>query len=338
MGTEKKKPPAIIWGAAVLAVLSLVWSAYAITDLMNSGPFGLSVALAGDIGWITVLWAEYKGISITGKGWVAPATGWAIAAGVGVLLVLHGRDTGDISQAIAGPFVVLIGKAVWTFALAGIRDPAALTAEQEAEIHAVMRGTEFDNRLHAAELVGLERQADAEIARIRAEARTTLARDDADFTVGLERLRKRAEIERRTPLGMHAAAKGDTPVSLPVSPVSRPLPPGAKPQATRGDTPVSPTVSLPVSRQEPDAAEEGQGDGASLAEIAAVAGVPTPLCGETLSDEQLLVVLRWLRHADSPPLSYRTALRLFRAEGFSGKEERVRHAWRELTQAEQTDA
>lgn len=190
---DPDRPP-IIYGAVALAVLSLVWSGYAITDLMHSGKFGLSVALAGDIGWITVLWAEWRGVAIAGKRWAAPAAGWLIAAGVSALLVLHGAEHGR-GQAIAGPFVVLVGKIVWTFALAAMRDPAALTPEQEAEIHAVVRDSEHAARLHHA-------LSDGEIARIRAEARTTLARDEADFQITLERIHKRAEVQRRTPLAL----------------------------------------------------------------------------------------------------------------------------------------
>lgn len=201
MKTLRRLPPILV-GAYLLAGLSLVWSGYAITDLMNSGRFGLSVALAGDIGWITVMWAEYRRVTIHGKTWVAPAVGWLIALGVGLLLVLHGIDEQSRAQAIAGPFVVLVGKAVATFALASLRDPAALTAEQEAEIHSVMRDSAYEARLHLAQLKQLERAADAATARIRAEARVTLVRDETDFEIALERLEKRAAIERKSPLAL----------------------------------------------------------------------------------------------------------------------------------------
>ncbi|MFG3276216.1 hypothetical protein [Streptomyces luteogriseus] len=185
--------PPILYGAGLLAVLSLIWSGYAITDLMHSGPFGLSVAIAGDIGWITVLWAEAKGVTIAGKAWAPIVAGWLIAVGVAVLLVFHGQDVGGRAQAIAGPFVVLVGKLVWTFALAAMRDPAAPTPEQQAELNAVMRDSAHEaGMLHA--------RAQAQIARIRAEASVTLARDETDFEIGLERLDKRAELHRRTPL------------------------------------------------------------------------------------------------------------------------------------------
>lgn len=203
----KDKPP-IFFGAVVLAVLSLAWSAYAITDLMHSGKFGLSVALAGDVGWMTVLWAEAKGVTIAGRTWAAPLAGWLIAAGVAVLLVFHGNEAGGRAQAIAGPFVVLVGKIVWAFALEAMRDFTALTPEQEAEINAVIRNSAYTARLHHA-------RADGEIAGIEAEARTTLARDEADFRVHLERVRKHAEIYRRTPLALSASALPDTPDKTP---------------------------------------------------------------------------------------------------------------------------
>ncbi|WP_328962953.1 hypothetical protein [Streptomyces virginiae] len=200
------RPPAILYGAAALALLSLVWSGYAITDLMHSGWFGLSVAIAGDIGWITVLWAEYRGltIQIRSKDYNAAPAGWAIALGVAALLALHGHDVGSTGQGIAGPFVVLVGKVVWTFALAALRDPAALTPEQEAEIASVIRDSEYEARLHAARLDQLDRTADSEIARIRAQARITLARDEVDFEIRLERLAKGREIEHRSPLAITA--------------------------------------------------------------------------------------------------------------------------------------
>lgn len=197
-------PPAIVYGAAALAGLSLVWSGYAITDLMHSGHFGLSVAIAGDIGWITVLWAEYRGITIPvrSKNFSPAPAGWAIALGVAALLVLHGHEAHSTPQMVAGPFVVLVGKLVWTFALASLRDPAALTPEQEAEIAAVMRDSEYEARLHAAQLDQLDRTADSEIARIRAQARITLARDEVDFDIRLERIDKGREIEHRTPIAI----------------------------------------------------------------------------------------------------------------------------------------
>ena len=65
-GILRNRQPPIMYGAYALALLSLIWSGYAIADLMQSGIFGLSVAIAGDIGWITILWAQHKDITIRG--------------------------------------------------------------------------------------------------------------------------------------------------------------------------------------------------------------------------------------------------------------------------------
>jgi hypothetical protein len=228
------EPPAIIWGAAALAMLSLIWSGYAITDLMHSGPFGLSVAVAGDLGWITVLWAEYRGVTIAGRAWAAPLAGWAIAIGVAALLVLHGAEHSR-GQAVAGPFVVLVGKVVWTFALAAMKDPTALTPEQETEINSVIRDGGYRARLHRAE-------SDAEIARIRAEARTTMARDEADFQIVMERLNKRAEIDRRTPLALTASSPAGERTPRPEQPNTIGGPEPEQPNITANTTPSNPNT------------------------------------------------------------------------------------------------
>lgn len=235
MKLRKPSAPPILYGAYALAGLSLIWSGYAITDLMHSGKFGLSVALAGDIGWLTIMWAEHKrrgGIPVI-------AAGWVIAIGVGFLLVLHGIEEQSVPQAIAGPFVVLVAKGVATIALLVTRDPAALTDEQEAEIHSVMRDSEYEARLHAARLSRLDQAADAEIARIQAEARIRLARDDADFEIGLARLEKRAAIERNTPLAIAPITPEpdrEQPRSTPITLASTPEHPQASGRPEHGMT------------------------------------------------------------------------------------------------------
>lgn len=219
MRPPKPSAPPILYGAYALAGLSLIWSGYAITDLINSGWFGLSVALAGDIGWITVMWAEHRRIA----GRYATVAGWVIALMVGALLVLHGVLAHDLGQAIAGPFVVLVGKTVASFALLAMRDPAALTAEQEAEINDVIREGERKARLNGAQRDFVQQEADAVIERIRQEARITMARDQADFEITLDRLNMRAEIERNTPLALAPVPvqPQNTPAALPPKPAKR---------------------------------------------------------------------------------------------------------------------
>ncbi|MFF9593855.1 DUF2637 domain-containing protein [Streptomyces sp. NPDC014646] len=75
----------------------------------------------------------------------------------------------------------------------------------------------------------------------------------------------------------------------------------------------------------------------TLEDLAAVAGVPVPVPGEHLTDEQLAVVLRHLRYREDPPRSYRRAVGDFRDAGYVGSEKRVRRVWGELMSSEETD-
>jgi hypothetical protein len=100
-------------------------------------------------------------------------------------------------------------------------------------------------------------------------------------------------------------------------------------------TPEIEAVTIPpVTQGETDtgksAAQAPIEDGMTLQELADVAAVELPQPGATLSDEQLAVVLRWLRYAMEPPRSYRQAQAEFRAAGFRAREERVRRIWGEI--------
>ncbi|MFE9844710.1 hypothetical protein [Streptomyces goshikiensis] len=68
----------------------------------------------------------------------------------------------------------------------------------------------------------------------------------------------------------------------------------------------------------------------TLEELAVAAGVEVPKPGVTLSDEQLEVVVRWLRYAMEPPRSYRQAYAAFKGAGFQARENRVRRTWGEI--------
>jgi hypothetical protein len=110
-------------------------------------------------------------------------------------------------------------------------------------------------------------------------------------------------------LGGHTVVTQDTPEIEPVT-----APPVTAPE----------TVRPKPRRQEP---VEGA---MTLQELAAADGIPVPQPGATLSDEQLDVVLRWLRYGMEPPRSYRQAQAEFRAAGFRAREERVRRIWGEI--------
>ncbi|ATL83344.1 hypothetical protein DNK48_27745 [Streptomyces malaysiensis subsp. malaysiensis] len=143
------------------------------------------------------------------------------------------------------------------------------------------------------------------------------------------------------PLAVEGADEEDVtpPVTGVTPPVTGVTPPvtGVTPPVTEEDTQVTPELET-VPPQGATPVTPPEEPPVTLEEIAAVAGVPTPVIGEPLSDEQLVVVLRHLRYTDDPPLSYRQAVAAFREAGFVGGEKRVRQAWGSLMSHEETDA
>lgn len=103
-------------------------------------------------------------------------------------------------------------------------------------------------------------------------------------------------------------------------------------------TPVIPEIetvaNLPVALDETDSEAEVEQvlveDAMTLEELAEAAGVEVPEPGVTLTDEQLEVVVRWLRYAMEPPRSYRQAYAAFKEAGFQARENRVRRTWGEI--------
>lgn len=183
--------------AVFFTLASLAWTGYSVTDLMAAGPWGLLAAVSVDGLWGVVQFLDYKGIggrTVRNLGWVA----LACASG---LLAYHG-STINPAAAIAGSLPPIVAKAAWLGDIRLRRDPTALTPGQESEINDVIRDSEYIARMKAAQI---RRDAAEEIALVQAQADVTLARDEADFMVGLERLRKRAELERRRPLQLSPA-------------------------------------------------------------------------------------------------------------------------------------
>lgn len=192
--------------AAFFTLVSLAWTGYSITDLMAAGLWGLLAAVSVDGLWGVVQFLDYKGIGGRTVRWL----GWAALACSSGLLAYHG-STINPAAAVAGALPPIVAKAAWLGDIRLRRDPTALTPGQESEINDVIRDSEYIARMKAAEI---RRDAAEEIALVRAQADVTLARDEADFVVGLERLRKRAELERRRPLAL-TAVEPDEPTAQP---------------------------------------------------------------------------------------------------------------------------
>ncbi|MEU2608871.1 hypothetical protein [Streptomyces albus] len=139
------------------------------------------------------------------------------------------------------------------------------------------------------------------------------------------------------------AATGTGPVTGAAGEDTQASTPGGTPTGTPGgtepvtqDAPETGSGTETVTQEPGTERETSRGARAdTLAGLAAVAGVPTPVPGEPLTDTQLLVVLRHMRHGDDPPRSYRQAMGVFRDEGFVGSEQRLRRTWGALMSEEE---
>lgn len=324
------------WSLPVaLTGLSLGWTVYAVGEILSHqapAPLALTVAGIYDAVWLYALAMETAHRRQGSKGTLPAVLGWLfLVTSVGVLFT-HGLMYATPVVAVIGAVVPAAAKA--TLIMAVERDSTRISPRAQEQIDAVRSATrdqvaigravtraKVDRQTMAAVLEREEHKARGKAQKVRHEAAEELTKVTAEHPV--------ADVPQGVPvlfsdedLARVLGQWSDGGVSPGVSPVS--------PQVG----PVSPTPELP--------ARQGAGhtplDWAGLAGVAAVAGVETPQPGEPLSEEQLTVVLRWLRHSENPPLSYRKALAAYRAAGFSAKEERVRKAYAALIDAEDAEA
>jgi len=185
--------------AIAFTLVSLCWTGWSITDLVQSGRWGILAAVSVDGLWGVVQYLSYKGVG----GRITATIEWVTLGVACGLLAWHGWNITH-AAAFAGALPPIVAKIAWTGDVRLRRDPVALTAEQEAEINSVIRDSEYIARRRAAEI---ERDAAEEIALIRAQGKVAIERDDVTFQVEMERIRKRDELSRRTPLGISPSSE-----------------------------------------------------------------------------------------------------------------------------------
>ncbi|MFF4909814.1 hypothetical protein ACFY2T_33710 [Streptomyces sp. NPDC001260] len=316
------------WSLPVgLTGLSLGWTVYAVGEILaHQAPAPLAYTVAGvyDAVWLYALAMEtaHRRQGSSGK---LPATlGWLfLITSVGVL-VTHGLLYATAVVAVIGAMVPAAAKA--TLIMAVERDTTRISPAAQQQIDAVRSATRDQVAIGRA------------VTRAKADRHTTAAaleREERKAHGQAHKLRHQASEELAKLTAKHPT--GDVPQDVPALFSDEDLARVLGQWTQEGVSPVSPQVN-PVSPVGELAASQGEGhtplDWSALAAVAAVAGVETPEPGQPLSEEQLTVVLRWLRHSENPPLSYRKALAAYRAAGFSAKEERVRKAYAALIDAE----
>jgi hypothetical protein len=182
--------------ALVFTAVSLCWTGWSITDLIESGAWGILAAVSVDGLWGVVQYLSYKRIG----GRVIEVVEWVTLVVACALLAWHGW-TITPAAAFAGALPPIVAKISWVgdirLRLLRSYDPTALTVEQEAEINDVIRDSEYQARLKAAQI---EREAAEDIAAIRAKGKVDMERLEVDFDVGIKEITTRADLKRRTPV------------------------------------------------------------------------------------------------------------------------------------------
>jgi hypothetical protein len=187
-GRMRKLSP-LLYPAVALSLASLAWTTWSLVDLLGTGLIGATVAAGADVIWASVILAEARRLRLGGKPWAVPAVGWAALIAVAGLLAWHGIDREVIAMAVAGPLLPLGAKIVWALALADMRDPAALTDEQQHTLHTMEQGMAFEEAEHRIAMRRREMGAELQMSEV-----------SVDFDIELMRQDKARELFRRRPL------------------------------------------------------------------------------------------------------------------------------------------
>lgn len=354
---------------AALVLVAITVGGEVGTMLGLSGFFGTavawSIALVFDALWIGALRMSEQAIRQRSRVGMVVMIGLSVVAVATSTVVLLTLGHAEVFAAV--PVAAALFMGLRLFADNVLADAATTTriADQSAEDRNVRALAAADAR-HLA--VAAVTDVVTETAGHLAETRRQVARAKAltDAQVRIDKARAKAEEKLRKAAASHGkqaaafACRDLVTAALPsrvtaqaTPPVTPPVTPGVTPRVTpvtpeieaasqAPETPVTPDAEEPVTpvAEQPvtPVVEEPVtpvADPADLETIAAVAGVETPRPDESLSDEQLVVVLRWLRHAEQPPRSYRKARAAFSDLGYVGGERRIRTAWAVLEDAEQ---
>ncbi|MFG2395194.1 hypothetical protein ACGFYF_41010 [Streptomyces lavendulae] len=335
---------------AVLAVLGAVTLGVAILSVAVSyqileprfGAWAVPTVGALDALWVVFQATEmlagnqrHRARRVMAAGLALTAVNAAIPTADLILNRVHGGSF-DLAV-ILTPVAIVATKLAWWIALPSLGRKASAGTRRQLD----KRAQEVADRLeemeadaaHRIELLELATTLEQRVAEAETAYRASVLRTRQATT---EELHSQAEATAETVAAMPLPAAVSA-IPLPVLGEWTATAP-ALPGAARG------TLGTQVSAHSgPGAGAVGVPAGrvpvrvATVAELAAVAGVPVPQFGVALTDAQLDVVLRHLRYADDPPLSGRQARAAFRRAGYMGSEERVRHAWAQLVAKEGGD-
>jgi hypothetical protein len=284
----------------------------------------------------------------------------AVNAGIPTVDLILSRMDGFDLAVVLTPIAIVATKTAWWIVLPSLGRRTSAATQQKIAVKRQKVADELETMeaeaAHRIELLEMAATLKERVAEAETEYRLSVLKSQQRMTEELhEQAEATAETVREMALPASVAA-----ISLPElggqwTPTAPALPVTADRDASGTQMP-----ALPVGRDASDThasgSHAGQGgidsdrdgfrlagrdadrDAVTLAQLAAVTGVPTPEPGDQLTDGQMDVVLRHLRYREDPPLSYRQAVATFRDHGFVGSEKRVRRAWGALLSKEETTA
>ncbi|MFE7347553.1 hypothetical protein [Streptomyces fimicarius] len=240
-------------------------------------------------------------------------------------LILSGSGKFDLAMVLT-PIAIVATKTAWWIALPSLGRKVSAGTRQNLN---TKRQTVMDRleemeaeAAHRIELLTLATSLEQRVSEAETAYRLSTLKTQQIMT---EKLHEQAEITDGT-----VAEK-----PLPVSVARIALPELGRWEPIAPALPVTAVPELVTQVSEPDRDAEAEASHherllVTVEEIATVTGVPTPVAGEQLTDDQIGVVLRALRYAEDPPMSYRKAAAAYRKARFVGSERKVRQIWREL--------
>lgn len=322
------------------------------------------------VGALDALWCVFQATEILSGNNKARARR-VQAAGLVLTVVNAAIPTADLIMRASGefelaviltPIAIVATKTAWWIALPSLGRKVSATTQQRIDTKRQQVADRLEEMeaeaAHRIELLECAKELEKRVAKAETAYRESHLKTQQETT---DKLHKQADSTAKTiadktlPASVAAISMPDLDTWTPTAPAlpgtasrdgsgtNRPALPGGR--AASGTDADGSHAGQDDPGHDRHSERHGEGhtdrdadrDAVTLAQLAAVAGVPTPEPGETLSDGQLSVVLRHLRYRDDPPLSYRAARDIFRAEGFVGSEKRVRLTWAALLSKEEAD-
>ncbi|MGW2866343.1 hypothetical protein [Streptomyces sp. NPDC001205] len=328
---QSLSPRAVVLG--VLGVLTLgvaALSVYVSYEMLapRFGAWSTPTVAALDTLWVVLQGTEVLAGNNTSRTravrWAGIALTFAIAAVPTADLIATGPGGVDVAVVLT-PAAIMATKGTWWLVLPALgRRVSPATRQAIAERRQAVADRLEEMEADASDRIELLTVAQDLEQRVgAAETAYRLATLEAQQAM-TEQLHEQAELTAETiaqmPLPVTVAA-----IELPSLDGWTPTAPALPGTAV---TPAVTQVSAPDRDARTDAAHRALL--VTVADVAAVRGVPTPVPVEPMTDQQIGVLLRALRYSDDPPMSYRKARDAFRAAGFVASEQRIRAAWREL--------